>query len=190
MEIDLVLKATKSWLLHILTCLSLSKFYYTQLKETTWHFWHSAWKSLWPNLSVCYKPFFIFHVTECNSLVKFRFPHRKYPFYLSFQFCLPHFSSALTYSLLRPINLLSITVVKLMTHILGFNKMEPDYCVAQLVQHPTLGFGSGHYLTVCGFEPCVRLCADSVKPAWDSLSPLSLCPYPPLSLSLSLKLNK
>ena len=45
---------------------------------------------------------------------------------------------------------------------------------------------------VHGIEPCVGLCADSVEPAWDSLSlpPLSL-PLPCLcSLSLSLKINK
>ena len=39
---------------------------------------------------------------------------------------------------------------------------------------PTLDFGSGHDLTVCGFEPCVRLHGDSTEPAWDSFSlPLS-----------------
>ena len=53
--------------------------------------------------------------------------------------------------------------------------------VAQLVKHPTLDFGSGHDLTVCEFEPCVRHCADDVEPAWDCLS---------LFLSLSLKINK
>ena len=37
-------------------------------------------------------------------------------------------------------------------------------------------------------EPCVRLCADSVEPAWDCLSPPSA---PPLVLSRSLsKINK
>ena len=46
--------------------------------------------------------------------------------------------------------------------------------VAQSVKHLTLDFGSGHDLMVCEFEPCVRLCADSEEPAWDSLSP-SLC---------------
>ena len=49
-------------------------------------------------------------------------------------------------------------------------------------------------LMVYGFEPCIGLCADSVEPAWDSLS-LSL-PIPQLcslavkhSLALSLKIN-
>ena len=32
--------------------------------------------------------------------------------------------------------------------------------VAQLVEHLTLDFGSGHDLMVHEFEPCVRLCAD------------------------------
>ena len=55
----------------------------------------------------------------------------------------------------------------------------------------TLDFSSGHDLTVHEFEPCVRLCADSVEPAWDSLSlSLSLSAPPLLILSLSLKLNK
>ena len=52
------------------------------------------------------------------------------------------------------------------------------------VKRPTLGFGSGHDLTVRGVEPHTGLCADSVEPAWDSLS-LSVS-APPLSLSLSL----
>ena len=43
--------------------------------------------------------------------------------------------------------------------------------VAQSVKHPTLDFGSGHGLTVCEFEPCIGLCADSAQPAWDSLCP-------------------
>ena len=60
--------------------------------------------------------------------------------------------------------------------------------VAQLVKHPTLGFSSGHDLTVCGFEPQVGLCAISAD--WDShFLPLSLHPLPALSLSLSLSLK-
>ena len=47
--------------------------------------------------------------------------------------------------------------------------------VAQSVLCLTLGFGSGHDLLVCGFEPRIELCADSVEPVWYSLSlPLSL----------------
>ena len=42
--------------------------------------------------------------------------------------------------------------------------------VAQSVEHLTLGFCSGHGLTVRGLEPHVRLCTDSAEPAWDSLS--------------------
>ena len=41
--------------------------------------------------------------------------------------------------------------------------------MAQLVTLPTLDFGSGHDLTVREIESCVRLCADGMKPAWDSL---------------------
>ena len=56
--------------------------------------------------------------------------------------------------------------------------------MAQSVKHPTLGFGSGHDLTVCGFKPHVGLHTDSAGPAWDSLS-LSLSLSLPLFLSLS-----
>ena len=42
--------------------------------------------------------------------------------------------------------------------------------VAQLVEHPTLEFSSGHNLTVCGFKPRIGLRADSMEPAWDSPS--------------------
>ena len=51
----------------------------------------------------------------------------------------------------------------------------------------TLGFGSGHDLTVRGFEPQVRLRPDSPEPAWDSFSPYLSAPPP---LTLSLKINK
>ena len=36
---------------------------------------------------------------------------------------------------------------------------------------PTLGFSSGHDLSVCGFESRVGLCAESTEPAWGTLSP-------------------
>ena len=59
------------------------------------------------------------------------------------------------------------------------------------VKRLTLGFGSGHDLTVCEFEPHVRLCADSSEPAWDSLSlSLSLSLPLPCSCSLSRSQNK
>ena len=64
--------------------------------------------------------------------------------------------------------------------------------VAQSVKHLTLDVDSGHDLEVRGFEPQVGLCADSVEPAQDSLSPsLSLCLSPSCLcfLSLSLKIN-
>ena len=41
--------------------------------------------------------------------------------------------------------------------------------MAQPVKCPTLDLGSGHDLMVREFELCVRLCADSAEPAWDSL---------------------
>ena len=52
--------------------------------------------------------------------------------------------------------------------------------VARLVKCPTPDFGSGHDLTVHEIEPHIRLCADRVEPAQDSLS---------LSLSLSLSFS-
>ena len=65
--------------------------------------------------------------------------------------------------------------------------------MAQSAKCPTLDFGLGHDLMVCGFEPSVVLCADSMEPAWDSPSPSSSAPSPlilSLSLSLSLKINE
>ena len=56
--------------------------------------------------------------------------------------------------------------------------------VAQSVKLPTLDFGSGHDLMVCGFELHVGLCVGSVEPAWDSLC---LCASPPLTFCLSQK---
>ena len=57
--------------------------------------------------------------------------------------------------------------------------------MAQLVERPTLGFHSGHDLTVLEFEPCVGLSTDGAEPAWDPLSP-SLSAHPSLT-ALSLK---
>ena len=59
--------------------------------------------------------------------------------------------------------------------------------MAQLVKGPNLDFSHGHDLVVHGFKPHIGLCADSVEPAWDSLS---LPAPPPLVLSLALKINK
>ena len=64
--------------------------------------------------------------------------------------------------------------------VLTARSLEP--WVAQLVEHPTLDFGSGHDLTVREFEPNIRLCAYRTEPAWDSLS---LCPSPARARSLS-----
>ena len=48
--------------------------------------------------------------------------------------------------------------------------------MVQSVKCPTLGFGSGHDLPVGRIKPYIGLCADSMGPAWGSLS---------VSLSLS-----
>ena len=62
-----------------------------------------------------------------------------------------------------------------------------------MVRRPSLDFGSGHDLKVCVFEPRLGLCADSVEPAWDFLSP-SPSASPPLACAhvhtLSLFQNK
>ena len=57
---------------------------------------------------------------------------------------------------------------------------------AQLVDCLT---GSGHDLTVRGFQSRIGLHADRMDPAWASLSPPLSAP-PPLRLSRSLKINK
>ena len=69
--------------------------------------------------------------------------------------------------------------------------MLKDVClggawVAQSVKRLTLDFSSSHDLIDGEFEPCIRLCADSVEPAWDSLSPF-LSALSQLTLSLCLK---
>ena len=60
--------------------------------------------------------------------------------------------------------------------------------MARSVEHPIVDADSGHDLRVLGVKPHVGLCADSLEPAWDSLSP-SLS-APPLLMLLSLSQNK
>ena len=63
--------------------------------------------------------------------------------------------------------------------------------MAQSVKRPTLDIGSGHDLTVCGFEPHARLRTDSAEPACDSVCPaFSAPPLLALSLFFSLSLSK
>ena len=57
----------------------------------------------------------------------------------------------------------------------------PNIWLLILTQVMTSGF--------LGWNPYIRLCTDSMEPAWDSFS-LSLCPSPAYALSLSLKINK
>ena len=52
--------------------------------------------------------------------------------------------------------------------------------VAQSVKRPTLGFSSGHDLSVLETEPCIGLHAGSVKPAWDSFS-FPITPIPKIN---------
>ena len=54
--------------------------------------------------------------------------------------------------------------------ILAMKTLWRGAWVAQSVKRPTLGFGSGHGLTVGGFKPQIGLRADSAGPAWYSLS--------------------
>ena len=48
--------------------------------------------------------------------------------------------------------------------------------MAQSVKCLILDLSSGHDLMVREMEPQVRLCAGSVEPAWDSLSPILSAP--------------
>ena len=59
--------------------------------------------------------------------------------------------------------------------------------VVQSVKRLTLEFGLGHDLMICGIEPHIGFCADSMQPAWD---PLSLSLSLPLLCLLPLKINK
>ena len=62
--------------------------------------------------------------------------------------------------------------------------------MAQSVKHPAPDFSSGDDLTVCGIEPHVGLCADSMEPV-GILSPLSAPPQlmRASARSLSLKIK-
>ena len=53
-----------------------------------------------------------------------------------------------------------------------------------MVKHLTLGFGSGHDLTVHEFKSRAGLHNDDAEPDWDSLSPLLSLPFPALSLKI------
>ena len=71
-----------------------------------------------------------------------------------------------------------------------FKRNPLDAWVAQSVECLTLDFSLSHDLTVCGFKPCIRLYADIVEPAWDSLSLFLSLPLPHVfSLALSFKIN-
>ena len=63
-----------------------------------------------------------------------------------------------------------------------------DAWVAQSVKHLTLDFSSGHDI-IHEFESCIRLCADNVEPAWDSVS-LSASPLLVYLHSPSVSQNK
>ena len=47
--------------------------------------------------------------------------------------------------------------------------------MAPSVKRPILGFGSGHDLAICEFEPHIGLHADGAEPAGNSLSLPVLC---------------
>ena len=55
--------------------------------------------------------------------------------------------------------------------VLPYKENPKGTWVSQWVKHKTLDFSSGHDLTIHEFNPHVRLCADSVEAAEDSLSP-------------------
>ena len=67
---------------------------------------------------------------------------------------------------------------------------SPEGCLGgSSVKCPTLDSSSGYDHAVRELKPHIGLCANSVGPAWDSLSP-SLPAPPLLALSLSRKINK
>ena len=79
----------------------------------------------------------------------------------------------------------------------NYIKQEPTggARLARWVKLPTLDVSSGHDLMVREMEPRVGLCADSMDPAWDSLSPCLSAPLPlthmcPHAPSRSLSLSK
>ena len=102
---------------------------------------------------------------------------------------LPQFVESVTLDLgvmsLSPTLSVEITLKK--------RKKERGTWVAQSVKRPTLGFSSGHDLTVYEFEPHVKLCADNSEPGacFRFCVSLSLWPSPAHVLSLSVaKMNK
>ena len=89
---------------------------------------------------------------------------------------------------IKAIFTLYCSLVSVQQHCVFKKHIPWGTCVAQSVKRLTLDFGSGHDLTVCEFEPCIGLCADSAEPGWDSLSP-SLSGPPLLVLVFSLYLS-
>ena len=94
--------------------------------------------------------------------------------------CIASLTSHFPALLLDLVNVIPEKHILTLTRIWGFG----GAWLAQLVKHLTLDLSSGHHLTVRGMETRVGLCADSVEPAWDSLS-LYPCPFPARVLSLS-----
>ena len=66
-------------------------------------------------------------------------------------------------------------------------KISQGAWVAQSVEHLTLDLDSGQDFTIHEIKPRVQLCADSMEPAWDSLS---LFIFLSPTCSLSLKINE
>ena len=87
-----------------------------------------------------------------------------------------------------PLSLCSSFAYALSVSLKKIKKLRGAW-VTQLVEHLILDFGSGHDLTVRGFEPHISLRTDSEEPAWDSFS-LPLSTPPQLKFMLSLKINK
>ena len=87
-------------------------------------------------------------------------------------------------------------IVVVGNHFFSFHTSLQGAWVAQSVKCPTLDFGSCHDVTFLRFEPHVGFCADSIEPAWDSLSPsLPLSAHTPssplmITLPLFLSLSK
>ena len=84
-------------------------------------------------------------------------------------------------------NALRLIALKDSNESLNLKREKRSTWVAQLVEHLTLGFGSGHDLTVHEIEPHVRLCQQRGACRGSLSAPPSPSLFLPLSLS---KMNK
>ena len=83
---------------------------------------------------------------------------------------IPFWSCCLTF---KEVPASSVSIINISVKVLLFKRKKMGVWVAGSVKRPTLDLGSSLDLPVCGIEPHVGLCTDTVESAWDSVSPLS-----------------